>query len=198
MRSRGRDSRDRGARTLKCGALLCVSRYSVPPINAASVTSSSSAGQTPPGRNSCASDATGATYSASFALIAVADDADHVRRAGSGEHDRRRQWFERNARCDAGSQDGAIALRVGCRAYGRIRCSADTCRISAHRPRAWAGGCTASDCRRSRPADRTARGRSPRRVSLPVATSSTWSTLSSEPPGEMPIGDVSVVREGAK
>ena len=187
----GADARSGFARstrsTLKCGAFLCVSRYSVLPISAASVTSSSRPATRRHGGTPCASDATGAAYSANSRWLPLPTTPIAYGRAGRREHDRRgeRVRATMSAR-DARAEDRAIASRGRCRSRGRRRGSSDTCRTSARRARASAGGCRAGDCRRSRTGGPNCARSIASPVSLPVATSITCSTLSSEPPGEMP------------
>ena len=47
-----------------------------------------------------------------LALVAVADEADRVRRAGGREHDRRGKRIQRHVGHDAGTENRAIAIRV--------------------------------------------------------------------------------------
>ena len=76
-----------------------------------------------------------------LALVAVADDADHVRGSRRGRHERNGQRIRDEVGARRRGRGSRGPFRDPCRARARRRGSSDTCRTSAHRREASAGGC---------------------------------------------------------
>jgi hypothetical protein len=107
--------REIDAQHLEVRRFLCVSRYSVPPIKRRVGHFVVESGRRRQAGTPCASDATGAAYSATRAGCRCRRCRSTWSSRG-GEHDRRRQWS--NA-CpgDRRAEDGAIALGVAADAW---------------------------------------------------------------------------------